>query len=604
MQADKNHAKNAFFPLILFSMVILFPVSLAAQRAALASLEVAAAPVWSQPLGDVVLGRPYLQAESAVVAESRGTISSFYMTGTALWTFDPQVPVAPFLARSYEGAVYLSDNSGVFRAINRVSRELWRVDLGAPISFSPVVGWDGRVFIPVQSQLFCRTAAGHSLWSIDLTSPVAIAPALDRAGNLVSVLENRDFVRVSPFSAVERIRLDQMPMLIASMKEGNDDVYVMLYPNGSAEKITHNAGAARGNRLSRGSFPSLPAAPASAAAAVLSAGGGNTFAVTLRDGRVLLIDVAGRTLWTGDSHEASQERGSGNLSSDQAAMVFDERGIYSISTRGTTGFAPDGRRRFIHRFPEASSIPAFSDEGILYVCGTDRQLYAFRIDSRTRTVPRSRFYGPDPEGSYGLGNPPPSPWANDSDRFMEFQQTRMHAMIESAINSGQIGENEPAYVAYLMEMIGFFLNDPHYSRVRPRVMPTQQIEYIRLLGRMGSRESVPYFWTIFDRIEEPAVKAASAEAIGSIGVDPNGNTFVAFSFYLAANNPNRDLQLLMSATSTIAALCRFSGPPLSGEGIVLLRYFSNLTWAPNVIRTQIRNELEALFREGLDRVIQ
>ena len=176
--------------------------------------------------------------------------------------------------------------------------------------------------------------------------------------------------------------------------------------------------------------------------------------------------------------------------------------------------------------------------------------------------------------------------------------------IERAISSGQLGESEPAYVGYLHEMIGFFLNDPHYSRVRPAVMPTRRVAYLRLLGRVGSRETVPFLWNIFDRDQEPAVKAACAEAIGSIGVDPNGSTFESFNFLLAANNPNRDPQLLMSATASIAALCRFSGPPLSGQGILLLRFFSNLTWAPVSIRNQIRNELQALYREGLDQVMR
>jgi hypothetical protein len=76
---------------------------------------------------------------------------------------------------------------------------------------------------------------------------------------------------------------------------------------------------------------------------------------------------------------------------------------------------------------------------------------------------------------------------------------------------------------------------------------------------------------------------------------------MSFNFLLAANNPNRDPLLLMAATRSIAALSRFSGPPLSGDGILLLRLFSNLTWAPLTVRNQINLELEGLFREGLDR---
>jgi outer membrane protein assembly factor BamB len=588
-----------------FCFLLFLPALLWGQTGSVTpAMPVGASPVWSRGLGGEVLEKPFLQAESVVVASAAaGTIRSFYMTGSALWNYDSDVTISPHVARSMEGASYISDSRGYFRAINRIGRELWRVNLGRMISFSPVVGWDGRVFIPVESMISCRTAAGNSLWTIDLESPMVLPPKLDYSGGFVTVLENHDLVRVSHFSSVERLKLDQVPLTIVFLKAGNlgsspGNSYVLLYPDGDMEKVIFNEGAARGNRLSRSSLPSLPAPPAAAASFE------NMFAVTLTDGRVLLLNDSAGILWTGNSHETAEEKGAGNLSHTEAGMVFDERGIYSTSTRGTTGFALDGRRRLILKFEEASSVPAFSDEGILYVCGTDRILYAYMLDRKPRTIARSKYYGPEPPGSYGLGNPPPSPWLTEPNRFDETRQNEHFRTIERAINSGQVGENESAYVAYLMEMIGFFLNDPHYSRVRPAVSPIRHVELIRLLGRIGSRETIPFLYNIFDRYHEPSVKSACAEAIGAIGVDPYGNTFESYNFLLAANNPNRDPQLLLSATSSIAALCRFSGPPLSGDGILLLRHFSNLSWAPSAVRNQIRMELDALYREGLDMVIR
>jgi hypothetical protein len=386
--------------------------------------------------------------------------------------------------------------------------------------------------------------------------------------------------------------------LFASLRSNNEDSYVLFYQSGQAEKVVYNPNAARGGRLSRTTFPSPPALT------VAAAGRGDQLAVTLRDGRVLLMNQAGRTLWTGNSHETQAERGSANITPSQTAMVFDERGIYSLSVRGATGFAADGRRRFIHKMAEANAVPGFSDEGMLYAGSRDQHLLAYKLDARPRTVPRSKYYGPEPEGDYGMGNPPASPWSTDTQRFHDEQQNIMLARIESAINSGQLGEREPIYVAYLMEMIVSSFNNPHHSRARPLVNPTRRVALIRLLGRVGSRETIPFLWHVFDRDAEPSVKAACAEAIGDIGVDPTGRTFLSYNFFLAANNPNRDPQLLMSAISSTAALSRFSGPPLSGEGILLLRRLSNLTWVPPIIRNQIRNELEGLFMEGLDVVIQ
>ena len=598
MKTDRfNAPKKILFAAGFILSVLIFPALISAQRITPDSLKVQAAHVWSQNLGDLVLGQPYLQAESVVLACTEGSIKSYYMTGTPLWNFDAQEAATPFVARSYEGASYVCNSSGVFKAVNRIGRELWRVNLGKPIKYSPVVGWDGRVFIPVESQVFCRTAAGHPLWSKDLGSPIALAPLLDHAGSFVTVLQNRDLVRVNQFSLEERIRLDQMPSLIISLKTESQDCYIVIYQNGDAEKISFSEKTAKGNKLSRGGFPSMGAVPASAASRL------DQFAITLRDGRVQLRDGSGKILWTGNSHETAEERGSANLDKNHSYMVFDERGIYSISNRGATGFAVDGRRRFIHKMSEANSLPGFSDEGMLYACGKDKILYSYKLDNKPRTVKRSKYYGPEPEGTYGMGNPPSSPWSTDTRRFDDDQQELMYDLILKAINSGQIADNEPPYVAYMMEMIGFFLNNPHYSRVRPQVKPIQRIALIRLLGKIGSRETVPFLWNIFDKDDEPAIKAACAEAIGNIGVDPDGGSFYSYNYLLSANNPNRDPQLLTSATSSIAAICRFSGPPLSGEGLLILRYFSNLPWPPTSVKAQIKNEVDALFKEGLDKVV-
>jgi outer membrane protein assembly factor BamB len=558
-----------------------------------------AASIWEQDIGDLVPGTPFLQASSAVLACAGGNIKSFFMTGTNLWNFNPRDKASPFVARSVEGASYICNTAGSFMAINRIGRSLWRVELGKPITFPPVVGWDGRVFIPVDSTISCRTASGRALWQIDLGSPLALPPVLDHAGGIVTVLENREFVRVSQFSAVERVPLDRKASLIVPLKNGERQSYILLYASGEVEKINFDDGAARGNQFSRVRLPSLPSAPAAAVEE------NDRFAVTLRDGKVLCLDGNGRIMWTGFSHETLEEKGEGNLADGQSSIVFDERGVYTISVRGVSAFADNGRRRFTFKYEgEASGIPALSDEGLLYVCGNDKKLRVYKLDTKGRTIRLSKYYGPEPEGSYGMGNPPPSPWSGKRERYDDEEQNRMYVMIEKSIRGGQLGENEPAYVAYLMEMIGFFLNDPHYSPARPLVKPPQQVKLIRLLGQIGSRETVPFLWNIFDRDKEPAIKAACAEAIGAIGVDPTGRTFVSYNFLLSANNPNRDPQILQSATSSIAALCRFSGPPLAADGIRLLRHFMNLPSAPKTIKQQIQNEVDALLKEGLDATIR
>ncbi|MDR1840063.1 MAG: hypothetical protein LBQ93_10830 [Treponema sp.] len=592
---------NSKVGIFLLSIFLLFAASglAAQQRIDPLRVQVGAAPLWETPIGETIRRTPHLQASSAVLVGESGSVRSFFMSGTPLWNFDSRGTAVPHIARSYEAATYVSNSDGVFMAINRVGRELWRLNLGKQTSYSPVVGWDGRVFIPVDSVITCRTASGNALWTLDLGSQVAFEPVLDKTGSVVTVLQNMDFVRVNQFSYLERIKLDRMPVMIISLIEENNQSYVLFYESGEMEKIVLNSSSPEGNRLSRSRFGNLPAPPAA------SASMGDQFVVTLRNGRALCIDARGSTVWTRNSHEASEERGSGNIASNQASVMWDERGIYIISVRGVSAFTPEGRRRFVFRLSSVSSgIPGFSDEGLLYACGTDNVLRVYKIDSKPRTVPQSRFYGPDPEGTYGMSNPPPSPWEGDNTRYTNTNQDRVYSNIEAAIKSGQIGKNEPVYVAYIMEMVGFFIGNPQTSQVRPLVRPEQRVRLIGLLALVGSRETIPFLWNIFDRDHEPAVRRACADAIGVIGVDPTGRSFYSYNFLLSGNNPNIDSQLVLAAASSIANLCRFSGPPLAPEGIRVLRYFTNLPSLPNPIKAQIQNEIDALFREGLDQLIQ
>jgi len=592
----KDYGK--YFQLTVFFLLAAFQLA-AQQRVDPYTVQVGAAPMWETGIGDTIKGTPHLQAGSVVLAGEGGSVRSFYMSGTPLWNFDARGKAVQYIARSYEAATYVCSTDGLFMAINRVGRELWRLNLGKPITFSPVVGWDGRVFISVDSTITCRTASGNALWTLDLENPMVFAPVLDKTGSVATVLQNMDFVKIGQFSHLERIKLDRLPVMIVSLKEITHQSYVLFYPNGEMDKIVYNDGARTGSKLSRSRLGTLSAPPAAAASRQ------DQFFVVLRDGKTLCMDAAGKTIWTRNSHEAAEEKGSANLSIGQASVLWDERGIYAISIRGMSAFTAEGRRRFVHRLQnECSGVPGFSDEGLLYACGKDNVLRVYKVDAKPRTVVQSKFYGPEPEGTYGMGDPPPSPWVGDSSRYSDINQDRVFEEFEAVIKSGQIGKNEPVYVAYMMEMIGFFLNNPHYSPVRPAVKPPQRIRLINLLAQVGSRETIPFLWNIFDKDPEPAVRRACADAIGVIGVDPTGRSFQSYNFLLAPNNPSVDPQLVLAASSSIARLCRFSGPPLAPEGIKVLRYFSNLPTVPNVVKAQIRAELDGLYKEGLDKVIQ
>jgi outer membrane protein assembly factor BamB len=534
----------------------------------------------------MVTGIPSVQGETVMVVLDGGNLKTYTHRGTFLWEYFAGGKLCPYITRSREGTSYICRTNGTFMVINRTGRELWRMDLVSPLSGPVLVGWDGRLFIPSGDRLICYTAAGYPLWGEKLPAPIALAPIADKKGGLLLVLENREFLAIDPFGKIRSWTLPAEPAAIAPLDSANSEnsgAVLIFYKTGAVDTLSRDP---EGNFiLSSGIFPGLPSPPLAAVSHQ------DLAALTLTDGRVLLLSGSGGgILWTGESHLGSGKK---TKNPDKAvSMLFDERGIYVLSRTGASAFTEDGRRLWILELEDASSIPAFSDEGILFSGGEDWILYAYQTEKRTRSLPRS-LYGPPPEGSYGLGIPPPASWEDYAVGFGEID-TFLKRMKED-IFTGRVGENERDYTGYLMELSGSFIRTPGASLVQPPVHMNYRIEGARLLGYIGSRETVPFLATLLLYEREPLVKAAAAEAIGRIGLDPDGIALRVFSMLLTPGAPGIDERTLKAVIAATGALCRFSGPPLSNRGIKILTTLMGNEY-PSTIRNQAKEELDSLRR--------
>jgi outer membrane protein assembly factor BamB len=390
---------------------------------------------------------------------------------------------------------------------------------------------------------------------------MAVNPIPDRRGGLVTVLEDGELLAIDAFGGTRSRRLSGVPLVIAAAEGG----ILVCHTNGTAELV----GLQTGEKA-----PPLPPLPGFPLAALTR---GDRAALAFADGRVLLLSLSeGRVLWTGESHVTVPE---------ETAMLYDERGIYVLTASGASGFTEDGRRLWILRLMGAASLPAFSDEGILYSGGTDWILYAYKLEERRRIQNRS-LYGPAPLGSYGVGNPPPFP---RDDYYLWFEETELRTRLGSiagAIAEGRVGEQERAFAACLMWTAG---TTPLTPGTGPWIR--ERLEAIRLLGYMGSRETIPFLAELFQQDPEPVIRAASAEAIGRIGVDPDGLAIGVFT--RALFSPAQDERLLLAIARATGALCRFSGPPLSDTGIRILTALGAEDLPP-VVQREARRELASL----------
>jgi outer membrane protein assembly factor BamB len=511
----------------------------------------------------------------AVVCDG-GNLKAYSREGRFLWDYFARGRLSPFITRSREGTSYICGIDGTLIAVNRSGRELWRI-VASPLTAPVLTGWDGRIFVPTDRRISCYTAAGYLLWSKNFSHPLALGPVADKRGGLLTVLENGELLRIDPFGKVRSQKLGPVPAATLPLELAGGDVspsVLVLYKNGGAELY--------GEGETGQALPALGGSPLAAISR------GDKAAVSLSNGRVLLVSGAGgKVLWTGQSHiEAGESPG-------ETAMLYDERGIYVLSPSGAAGFTEDGRRLWLLRLRGSAAPPVFSDDGILYSGGSDWILYAYRLEERVRAQ-RHSIYGPAPEGTYGTGNPLPSPWADYYFRFDEGEMKSLLETIGGAIREGRVGEDEKAFTAYLMETAGSMGNTPAAAAsLHPPVQAAQRVEALRLLAYLGSRETIPFLADLFYRDPEPLVKTAAAEAIGRIGVDPEGRALRVFMAALSPPSPLRDEQVLVSVAVATGALCRFSGPPLSDAGVKLLVLLTGKD-RPQIVQRTARRELDSL----------
>ena len=552
--------------------------------------QVDAEPLWRQALGGEVMGLPTVQAQSAVVALDGGNIRAYSAEGRPLWNYSARGRITPFVTRSREGTSYISRTNGIFIAVNRAGRELWRRSPGGPLSGPVVPGWDGRLFVPTDKKISCYTASGKLLWTRLFEHSISISPVFDQGGGIILALENAEVLRVNAFGGMRSWKLPSLPRLIVSLSR---ERIMALYPDGAVEILGASedwytpAEAGKGYRT----LTRLPSPPLAAA------GRGGMAAITLNGGQVILVSLDEETkeekiLWTGESHIRIQGKTSGGGSGEnEAVMVYDERGIYVLSRNGATGFTEDGRRLWFTQLENAAAIPAFGDDGVLYSGGRDWILYAYKLEDRSLRRKQS-LYGPAPEGSYGTGSPPPSPWAGYPYRFEETElKTRLES-IGRAIQAGTIGQNELAWTGYLMEAAAGDYS-PSASLTHPPVQVQYRVQAMQLLARIGSWETIPYLVNIFRKDNDPVIKAAAAEAIGIIGVDPNGIAIQAFFEAVSPASSLRSEQALLAIAAASGSLCRFSGPPLSDTGSKILTLLISPD-RPPLVQRHARRELDSL----------
>jgi outer membrane protein assembly factor BamB len=360
---------------------------------------------------------------------------------------------------------------------------------------------------------------------------------------------------------------------------------LLLYNDGNAVLLPRGSDAAPGIPNAAPGILNATLLPKIGGTPVAAVSRGNRAAVVLSGGKLVLIGGEGGVLWSAETH-------AGRTGAEEVSIVYREGGIYVLSKTGITGLSENGETILSFNLRNVPGLPALDEDGTLYAGGNDWILYAFHAEGKKKPVPKKTRASP--RENYGTADPRLSTLEQYPYVFVEGDISRDLREIDRHTRAGTTGEYERLTIAYLME-IATALREHTLPRVRGNtpLSPYYRAEALRLLGYIGSRETIPFLAYVCSVDPEPVVKAAAAAAIGRIGVDPDGIAFRAFTNMIYPPGPSQDDRVLLAVASAIGELCRFSGPPLSETGAKLLAALQSGE-RPLTVQRRARRELSTL----------
>jgi outer membrane protein assembly factor BamB len=547
--------------------IVVFASVVAAQGAAQTPTQSKAMPelVWQQALGGNVLCPPSYQIESLVAVCDGGRLPAFSVDGKQLWEYKAGGKLLPYLMRSGTGTSYICRANGMFIAVNRIGRSLWQKNLKEGIAATPLIGWDGRIFICLSKKIICLNASGLQLWQIEIESPVAIEPVLDKKGGFVTVLKDATLLNVNAFGKVIAMPLPAIPAFVAPIFSS----MLVMYSDGKLEQYE--------DTVPRGNLQALPSPPVAVAEYE------NKIAIHLANGNLVIWSHDGGIVKTVKTNVPEQKQDS--------AILYDADGIVALGKNAAAGFSGNLEQVWDMPIRNGNAIPAFGDN-IVFVSGKDWILNAYQTPPLTtpRGARNESALVIQAPGDYGLASEPAENWSgfagggkNEFDFFIK--------MIARSAQRGDIGEYEPFYTKMLF---GIASASGKFSQSARAENLETRIESIKLLGKIGSQETIHFLAKIFLAEQDLTIKSAAAEAMGLIGQDPNGEALNAFAALINSSLQSHNDRLLCAIAAAIGRICRFSGPPLSAVGIPLLVAIKNGSPSARVDQA-VQKELNSFF---------
>jgi hypothetical protein len=436
-------------------------------------------------------------------------------------------------------------------AITRGGIIAWAQGLGDFVPSGETVegaafGFDGRMLLLSGAKLRCVSAAGKSLWDVALPGAAACKPCTDGAGNFL-VASGKE----SGEGGAEPILTLYSPYGVVLARYGSEKTGAVQATALSAFALAGPSGAAG---LADGRV--LLLATETGSVRSLEAVGATKPIVDLEfDGKLLVALDAGGTLGVWDAGGQLLWRAETGASEGRLTLLSQRVIVTGRGTALTFTRAGDLLRQAT--ITNAASAALVSPSGLIFSAGVDWVLAAYEFEPAPGpyTLPRHVPYPKDRSVVAQLLN-------RDGAINLEERQVALVTDIEKRFDSGRIGASEATDRAVLEAIInGDFATSGGQADPRYRMFIQPRSDACRVLGKMGSPQAVRALLAMVETEPDPAMRAAALNAIGDIGLDPEG--VCGYPFARMALLERLDDEVAWALIGAIEAISLASGKPPS-----------------------------------------
>lgn len=470
------------------------------------ALDPSGAERWRFPLGSKPSSSPVIAYDGTLlVGTAGGKLWAVGPNGRLRWSF--AAPAGPCLspALGRDGTIYLPAGSGTLFALSYRGRQLWRYQIKAEITSSPVIGPDDTLYIASSDRrLLALEATGEKKWELPLPGRVG-SPAIAADGILYVAASGLH--AISPQGAV-----------------------LWSYP-----------------------IPAPTADPVLRPDGSLIAGAGN--------GKFYAVSAAGEKLW--DLRLDAPVR--------YAALAADDGAIYA-ATEGDSLYALSAAGKVLRSFRAKQAVQQFSlgRDGSLYAGSDDWILYRLQTPASGPALSPwpMAFHDSQHTGrSGGLENlEHPAALILRELAFSESSELKQQALgdIEKYLRGDRF---LPLHLQTLEEVLGYLTAEGVTIRKYTSGVPSPGYPAVRqracgLLGALESEGARDILLDVVRRDEVLSVRIAALEALGEIGMDPDGELAALLSWEARTGTDER---LLLAGLETLFRILQGSPAPAGPE---------------------------------------